>query len=99
RDYIMEYAEKTIGIAHLEGWVPRTMADGTVSSIRAFGARADHVIAGNTPAVAFNTVMRSAVTHSDSIVKTPSNDPLTFTAILRAMIDLDRDHPVTRHLS
>ncbi|MET0378665.1 MAG: acyl-CoA reductase, partial [Spongiibacteraceae bacterium] len=99
RDYILEYAEKTIGIKYLEGWVPREMKDGTVSSIRAFGGRAVHVIAGNTPGVAFNTVMRSAVTHSDSIVKTPSNDPLTFTAILRAMIDLDRDHPVTRHLS
>lgn len=99
RDYIMEYAENTIGTDYLEGWVAKTMHDGTVSRIRAFGARAVHVIAGNTPAVAFNTVMRTAVTRSDSIVKTPSNDPLTFTAILRALIDLDAKHPITRHLS
>jgi hypothetical protein len=99
RDYIMEYAETTIGIDYLEGWVPKTMKGGTVARTRAFGARAVHVIAGNTPAVAFNTVMRTAVTRSDSIVKTPSNDPLTFTSILRALIDLDPHHPITRHLS
>lgn len=99
RDYVLEYVDSTIGREYLEGWVPRTMNDGTVSKVRAFGARAVHVIAGNTPGVAFNTVMRSAVTRSDSIVKMPSNDPLTFTAILRTMIDLDPAHPVTRHLS
>jgi hypothetical protein len=75
------------------------MGDGTNSAIRAFGARAVHVIAGNTPAVAFNTVLRSAVTRSDCITKTPSNDPLTFVAILRTMIELDPTHPVTRHFS
>jgi hypothetical protein len=99
RDYVLEYVDKTIGRAYLEGWVPQTMADGTVSKIRAFGAKTVHVIAGNTPGVAFNTVMRSAVTRSDSIVKMPSNDPLTFTAILRTMIELDPNHSITRHLS
>jgi acyl-CoA reductase LuxC len=99
RDYVLEYVDKTIGREFLEGWVARDMNDGTVSRVRAFGARAVHVIAGNTPAVAFNTVMRSAVTRSDSIVKMPSNDPLTFGAILRTAIQLDADHPVTRHLS
>jgi hypothetical protein len=99
RDNILEYAESRIGINYLEGWVPRTMRDGTVASVRAFGARSVHVIAGNTPGVAFNTVMRSAITRSDCITKTPSNDPLTFTAILRGMIELDPDHPVTRHMS
>ena len=99
RDYIMEYVDATIGREYLEGWASRQMNDGTISKIRAFGARAVHVIAGNTPGVAFNTVMRSAVTRSDSIVKTPSNDPLTFTAILRTAIELDANHPITRHLS
>ena len=99
REHVLEYAEDRIGIAYLEGWVPRLMGDGTNSAIRAFGARAVHVIAGNTPAVAFNTVLRSAVTRSDCITKTPSNDPLTFVAILRTMIELDPTHPVTRHFS
>lgn len=99
RDNVLEYVDKTIGREYLEGWVPRKMHDGTISRVRAFGARAVHVIAGNTPGVAFNTVMRSAVTRSDSIVKMPSNDPLTFGAILRSAIELDAKHPVTRHLS
>jgi acyl-CoA reductase-like NAD-dependent aldehyde dehydrogenase len=98
-DNVMEYAEKRIGLAYLEGWVETPMRDGSSTSIRAFGSRCAHVIAGNTPGVAFNTVLRSAVTRSDCITKTPSNDPLTMAAILRAMIRLDPRHVVTRHMS
>jgi hypothetical protein len=58
-----------------------------------------HVMAGNSPAVAFLTMVRNAVTRSDSILKLPSNDPLSAIAFLRTMIDLDAAHPVTRHLS
>src|SRR5690606_11050250 len=36
---------------------------------------------------------------SDSIMKLPSNDPLSGVAFLRTMIDIDASHPVTRHLS
>jgi hypothetical protein len=68
-------------------------------NLRAFGARAVHVIAGNSPGIAFLTILRTAVTRSDSIIKLPSNDPMTAVAILRTMIDLDPDHPVTRHVS
>lgn len=98
-DAIMEYAEKVIGIKYLEGWVDTTMSDGTRVAERAYGARCVNVIAGNTPGVAFQTVLRSAVTRSDCITKMPSNDPLTMAAILRAMIELDRNHPVTQHMS
>ena len=96
---VMEYVENRIGVNYLEGWVPAKMIDGTIACTRAFGAKSVHVIAGNTPGVAFSTVMRSAVTRSDLITKMPSNDPLTFTAILRTMIDLDPNHVVTQHMS
>src|SRR5690606_21708755 len=36
---------------------------------------------------------------SDAIVKLPSNDPLTAIAALRTMIDIDPNHPLTRHLT
>ncbi len=99
RDAVLHHAESTVGIDFLEGWVPRRMPDGARMEARAFGSRSVHVIAGNSPAIAFLTVMRAAITHSDCIAKVPSNDPLTMSAILRAMIELDADHPVARHMA
>jgi hypothetical protein len=49
--------------------------------------------------VAVITVMRNAITRSDAIIKLPSNDPLTAGAIVRTMIDMAPDHPLTRHVS
>jgi hypothetical protein len=96
---VREVAETTIGIPYLEGWVPRTMSDGRVASVRAFGARAVHVIAGNSPLIAALSIIRNAITRSDAIIKTPSNDPLTALAIARTMVDMAPEHPITRHLS
>jgi hypothetical protein len=44
-------------------------------------------------------VIRCAVTRSDAVIKSPSNDPMTHAAVIRTMIDMDPNHPVTRHLS
>jgi hypothetical protein len=99
RDKIERFVDLQIGRDYLEGWVKSDIGSGRTMSVRAFGARAVHIIAGNTPAVAFMTVLRSAVTRSDSIIKLPSNDPMPTVAILRTMIDAAPDHPVTRHLS
>ncbi|WP_068072347.1 acyl-CoA reductase [Novosphingobium lentum] len=98
-DFIRELAENAIGIRYLDGWVPRRMANGSTCNIRAFGARAVHVLAGNVPMPSALGVIRNAITRSDAIFKTPSNDPMTAVAIARTMIALDPDHPVTRHLS
>ncbi len=96
-----DIAERLIGIDYLEGWVeqPQTTQKQTRLSIRAVGARAVHIIAGNVPVVGVATVIRNAITRSDAIIKTPSNDPLTTAAVVRTMIDMDPDHPVTRHVS
>ena len=75
------------------------MNDGRKVSIRAFGARALHIIAGNSPVIAGLSILRNAITRSDAIIKSPSNDPFTALAIARTMIDLDPKHPITRHLS
>ncbi|MGB9331467.1 MAG: acyl-CoA reductase [Steroidobacteraceae bacterium] len=98
---VLELAERLIGMAYLEGWVEQPAAPQDISRlrIRAFGARAVHIIAGNVPVVGATTVIRNAVTRSDAIVKTPSNDPLTTAAIVRTMIDMAADHPLTRHVS
>ncbi|NIB41703.1 long-chain-fatty-acyl-CoA reductase [Pseudomaricurvus alkylphenolicus] len=87
------------GSRYLESWVSHKLIDGRTLSLRALGARAIHVIAGNLPGVAMSTVMRSALTRSDTIIKLPSNDPLTALAIVRTMIDMAPDHPLTKHFS
>ena len=101
RETVRESAELSIGIDYLEGWVPQPARPGspTRTLIRAFGARAVHIIAGNAPTIGVMTIIRNAITRSDAIIKTPSNDPLTAAAVARTMIELDPDHPLTRHLS
>jgi hypothetical protein len=96
---VRDIAERLIGIDYLEGWVEQPGLNDTRLAIRAFGARAVHIIAGNVPVVGVTTVIRNAITRSDAIIKTPSNDPLTTAAIVRTMIEMDPDHPVTRHVS
>jgi hypothetical protein len=96
---VREIAEMTLGREYLDGWVEHPLADGRTAAIRAMGARAVHIIAGNSPLVSALTVIRNAITRSDAIVKAPSNDPLTALAIARTMADVAPDHPLTRHLS
>ena len=101
RQVVQAMAERGCGIDFLEGWVEQTGAaqPGVRAFVRAFGARTVHVIAGNLPDVSALTVIRNAITRSDCIIKTPSNDPLTATALVRTMIDMAPDHPLTRHCS
>ncbi len=95
KESLLNSIDHTVGIDYLDGWV--SLREGV--QVRAFGARTVHVIAGNAPMVGVATVVRNALTRSDAIVKAPSNDPLTTTAVARTMIDMDPDHPVTKHLS
>jgi hypothetical protein len=96
---VREVAEMTLGAPFLDGWSTRRLADGRTASIRPMGARAVHIIAGNSPLIAALSIIRNAIVRSDAIVKTPSNDPLTALAIARTMGELDATHPITRHLS
>jgi hypothetical protein len=100
-DVVRETADRLVGLDYLEGWVeqPSQVHRGEPTRVRAFGARCVHVIAGNVPMVSVGTVIRNAFTRSDAIIKTPSNDPLTATAIARTMVDMAPGHPLTRHLS
>jgi Acyl-CoA reductase (LuxC) len=99
KDYLTLMMERTVGVKYLEGWIQESLPNGSRVSVRAFGARAVHIIAGNNPGVSALTIARNVLTRSDAIVKTPSNDPLTAAAIARTMIDMAPNHPATRHLS
>lgn len=95
---LTEQIDRTIGIDYLDGWVPAPGKDAHVR-VRAVGTRQLHITAGNVPVVAALTIVRGALTKSDILIKSPSNDPLTANAIARTMIELDASHPVTKHLA
>ena len=99
RESMREIAELRIGIDYLEGWVNQTLKDGRDLRVRAFGARALHIPAGNGGLVSAITIIRNVITRSDAIIKAPSNDPLTAMAIVRTLNDIAPDHPITKHLT
>jgi len=101
RQAMLEKVKASVGIENIEGWVeqPLSPASPTRMKVRAFGSRGVHIIAGNVPMVGVTTIIHNALTRSDGIIKTPSNDPLTCVAVARTMIDVDPTHPITRHLT
>ncbi|MFM0351894.1 acyl-CoA reductase [Paraburkholderia nemoris] len=82
----------------IDGWMPRTLR-GRPSRLRAFPPRLVHILAGNSPMVAAMTVMRAALTKGVHLLKLPSNDLFTATAILRTMAEIDPAHPLTQSFS
>lgn len=99
RDRLSLQIDAQIGKNYLDSWVEQGEAGHSRTRIRAIGTRQVHIIAGNVPITAALTVIRSALTKGDSLIKLPSNDPLTTSAIVRTMIDMAPDHPVTKHFA
>ena len=91
--------EQEVGRAALDGWAEVRDPNGRVRRVRAFPPRLVHVLAGNTPGVTGITVARGALTKGVHLLKLPSNDLLTGTAILRTMAEVDPEHPVTQSFS
>lgn len=98
RSFIEEAVEQNIGRAHLEGWVSTQLHDRR-TAVRAYGARSVHINAGNGAVITLQGVLMNAVLRSDAIMKNPSNDPYTGTAVALTMIDIAPDHPITKHLT
>ena len=85
RGLIFQVEQELGGADVLDGW--RVIADapsGRTHRMRAFPPRLIHVIAGNAPGVAALSVMRGALTKGVHLIKLPSNDLFTATAILRS---------------
>ena len=85
--------------AYFEGWVEMPRADGRICSVRAFGTRCLHIVAGNSPLISALSMARSVLTRGDAIFKSPSNDPVTAAAIFQTLCEYAPDHPVTKHFS
>jgi hypothetical protein len=98
KDRVREMVNAVFGEPYLEKWVIKQRSDRSLK-IRAFGGRMVHINPGNGIAIALQSIMNTALLRGDSIIKSPSNDPLTAAAIARTMIDMAPDHPVTRHIT
>jgi acyl-CoA reductase LuxC len=101
RDCVERRARALLPLECLDGWYtpPEASSRHTKVRIRSFGARILHIIAGNTPAIAAVTILNNALTRGDALIKSPSNDPLTAVAIARTMLEMEPNHPLTRHLA
>ncbi len=83
----------------LDGWREVNLPGGRVAGIRAFPPRLVHILAGNAPGVAAMSIARGALTKGVNLLKLPSNDLFTATAILRTMAAIAPGHPVVRSFS
>ncbi|MFI5794563.1 acyl-CoA reductase [Streptomyces sp. NPDC051677] len=83
----------------LDGWREVRLPENRIAATRAFPPRLVHIIAGNAPGVAAMSVVRGALTKGVHLLKLPSNDLFTATAILRTMAAVAPGHPVVRSFS
>ncbi len=83
----------------LDGWIPKSDFTGRKSFVRAFAPRLIHVMPGNSPGVAVQSIAQGALVKAVNLFKMPSADPFTMTAILRTMAQIDPDHPIIKSMS
>jgi len=91
--------DQEVGRDVLDGWKEVTDLAGDIRRVRAFPPRLVHILAGNAPGVTAATILRGALTKGVNLLKLPSNDLFTGTAILRTMAEVDAEHPVTQSFS
>lgn len=91
--------ERELGAGVIDAWVPVHRPGVPRCSVRAFPPRLVHVMAGNGAAAAAISIIRGALTKGVNLLKLPSNDLCTATAILRTMADIDPNHPTVQSFS
>ena len=85
------------GASMLDGWC--AAPSGGAALIRAFPPRLVHILAGNAPGVAAISIVRGALSKGVNLLKLPSNDLFTATAVLRVMASIAPDHPTVKSFS
>jgi hypothetical protein len=96
RKAVIAEAEQSLGTLDvLDGWVANNPLY-PQCRVRAIPPRLVHVLAGNAPIVPPISIVRGAISKGVHLLKLPSNDMWTATAILRTMADIDPRHPTTR---
>ena len=76
-------------------WIPSQMC-----YVRAFPrGLLLHYLVGNLPLAGMYSILRGIMSRNCNLAKLPSRDPVTVFGFIKAMIDIDPDHPVSRSLS
>jgi len=97
---LMEHVEQNFADPRvLDEWIPRTDSQGRRSFLRAFPPRLIHVLPGNAPVAAIQSIAFGAMVKAVNLFKMGSSDPFMAVAFLRTMLEVDPDHPVTRSMS
>jgi hypothetical protein len=100
RRILMEHVEQNFGNPKLlDDWVPRTDSQGRKSFVRAFPPRLIHVLPGNSPVAAIESISFGAMVKAVNLFKMGSSDPFMAVAFLRTMLEVDPNHPVPRSMS
>jgi hypothetical protein len=84
------------GAEVVDGWKEVITASGKAARVRAFPPRLVHILAGNAPGVAAISIIRGALVKGVNLMKLPSNDLFSATAILRTMAIVAPKHPLVR---
>lgn len=98
-DKLWFQVDHEVGREVLDGWKDVPDLTGKVRRIRAFPPRLVHIMAGNAPGVTAASIVRGALTKGVHLLKLPSNDLFTGTALLRTMAEVGPNHPVTQSFS
>ncbi len=97
---LMEIVEQNFGNAKcLDEWLPRVDSTGRRSFTRAFPPRLIHVLPGNSPTAAIQSIAMGAMVKAINLFKMGSSDPFMAVAFLRTMLEVDPNHPVPRSMS
>lgn len=84
----------------IDGWRSIGAApSGRHHRVRAFPPRLIHIIAGNAPGVAAQSIIRGALIKGVNLIKIPSNDLFTAPMILEAIARVAPGHPIARSFS
>jgi hypothetical protein len=97
---LMEIVEQNFGDPRcLDEWLPRIDSTGRRSFTRAFPPRLIHVLPGNSPTAAIQSIAMGAMVKAVNLFKMGSSDPFMAVAFLRTMLEVDPNHPVPRAMS
>jgi Acyl-CoA reductase (LuxC) len=83
----------------VDGWREVARPSGKPARIRAFPPRLIHIIAGNSPGVAAQTVIRGALVKGVHLLKLPSNELFSAALILEALAKVAPGHAIVRSFS